>query len=244
MSRDVAIRHINREGMLLVFPIDNQKQPLSLWFCLHPRSPMRWEWDADGDDRVAKLWHLREELSRSRRVVYSKWYKGRATLIAQELFAAIVCVTRIDRDARFGLSAIACQILDALEAESPLSTKQLKKHCALKGRQNETVYQRALKELWSRGLIVTFGEFDDGAFPSLGIGATSVLFEDLWQNAARLSEEQAWKLLRERLKLDSPFLKELERQVKSQKRPSATKPAPAIPSEISSEALERGFTKR
>lgn len=42
---------------------------------------MHWEWDDAGDKRVADLWHLREELSRSgERVVYTKWFQNRAGL--------------------------------------------------------------------------------------------------------------------------------------------------------------------
>jgi hypothetical protein len=32
-------------------------------------------------------------------------------------------------------------------------------------------------------LIVGFGEVDDGAFPSLAVGATELLYDDLWRQA-------------------------------------------------------------
>jgi len=34
------------------FPLNNRKEPLSLWSAFYPRTPMRWEWMTTGDDRV------------------------------------------------------------------------------------------------------------------------------------------------------------------------------------------------
>ena len=48
-----------------------------------------------------------------------------------------------------------------------------------------------MRELWERLLIVGVGEVDDGAFPSLAVGATEVLFEELWEQALEHSEEDA-----------------------------------------------------
>ncbi len=254
MSRDAAIRHIDQHGILLVFPIDNRKEPRSLWSCLHPRSPMRWEWDEDGDDRVARLWHLREELSRSGKVVYSKWYKGRATLFSRELFTAVLAASNSRQHPAAGLSPVAAQVLATLEGESPLSTKQIKKSCALAGRANEALYQKALRELWSRSLIVAYGEFDDGAFPSLAIGATRVIFEDLWAKAWTLSDEQARATIDRIVPAGSPFRKEIDRivgqrpAVSDHERVSAKR---KIPSVVTAESLAgprggpfRGYSPR
>src|SRR4051812_27586425 len=89
-----SIGAINKRGCLLVYPVNNKREPLSLWSELHPRTRMRWEWDDDGDSKVADLWHLREQLSRSREVVYSKWYQGRATLFSFECFVALLSFLR------------------------------------------------------------------------------------------------------------------------------------------------------
>jgi hypothetical protein len=40
-----AISKVNQRGMLLVYPINNKKEPSSLWSEFYPRSEMRWEWD-------------------------------------------------------------------------------------------------------------------------------------------------------------------------------------------------------
>ena len=73
------------------------------------------------------------------------------------------------------------------------------------GRDNESRYNRSLKELWSRGLIVAYGEVDEGAFPSLAIGATRVIFEELWDDAAKLSSEHAQSRMRSALAEHEPF---------------------------------------
>jgi hypothetical protein len=201
-----AIQAINENGILLVFPIENRKDIPSLWSSFYPRTKMRWEWDQDGDDRVAKLWHLREELSRSEEVIYSKWFRGRATFFSKDVFKAILKLMNPEHRPELLLSREAQDILKALEMDSPLSTKQLKRAVDLQGRFNGSTYTKAMKELWSRLLIVAFGEVDEGAFPSLAVGATRVLFEELFRDASSLDTSQAYEVLREKLPQDSPFL--------------------------------------
>ncbi len=198
-----AVRVIDRLGACLVYPLDNRPEPKSLWHAFHPRTPMRWEWDAGGDDRVPRLWSLREELSRSGRVVYLKWYQGRATFFARELFRDYLA-ERGTRERPFRAKS-ARALYDALLDESPLSTKELKLAADLKGRDNEAEYTRGLKELWERGWIVGWGEKDDGAFPSLLVGATRHLFEDLWREAETTDPAEARARLEGRWPLGSGF---------------------------------------
>jgi hypothetical protein len=175
-----AVKAVNRRGVLLVFPAANQADPPSLWSELHPRSRMRWEWNDDGDDRVGELWHLRARLARSGKVIYSKWYRGRATLISRPVFRAMLRAAHDRGDPVSGLRPESRQLLDLLEENSPQSTRSLRSEANLEGKPLEAIYARGLKELWARLLIVGAGEVDDGAFPSLAIGATKLLFEDLW----------------------------------------------------------------
>jgi hypothetical protein len=87
---DEAVDHIDRHGILLVYPIDNRAEPKSLWSCLHPKREMRWAWDESADPRVVELWHLREALARSKRVVYGKWYRRRATFFSHAAFRGLL----------------------------------------------------------------------------------------------------------------------------------------------------------
>src|SRR6476659_3749059 len=105
MNQRSAISKINKKGILLVFPINNRKEPQSLWSEFYPRKKMRWEWDNSGDDSVAEMWGLMKRLSENREVVYSKWYQGRATFFSQELFAAMLRLRCFPSDPRRGLSS-------------------------------------------------------------------------------------------------------------------------------------------
>ena len=190
-----AIDIINKKGILLVFPMNNRKEPDSLWSQFYPRSKMDWSWDEDGDNRVAKMWALMKRLSDCREVVYSKWYQGRATFFSKKLFTALLCLRKHELESNSKLSRTALQILDILESDSPLSTKQLKKMAELQGRDNERFYHRAMKELFKDFHIVAFGEVDDGAFPSLATGSTKNLYEDLWTKAQQMNFAEAMKVI-------------------------------------------------
>lgn len=210
-----AVAHIEKRGALLTYPLDNTRDPPSLWYEFYPRTKMRWEWDDDGDTRVADLWHLRAKLSNSGKVVYTKWFKGRATFFSCEMFTWLLASAK-GRESSLSFNARA--LLHILEDNSPLSTKALKKEAGLQGRENEPAYTRALKELWERFLIVGFGEVDDGAFPSLAIGASKLLFEGLWHKAERMDPEEADARIRQQLADLPSFLKFYQR---TRAKPSA-----------------------
>lgn len=199
-----AIQAIEQHGLVLVYPHGNRKQPLSLWSVLHPRSEMRWAWDAEADPRVALLWQLRERLARSRRVVYGKWYRGRAVFFSHALFVAMLAElapwqVRLEPESR--------EILRLLEEDSPQSSKQLRASAGLRGKASERIWTRATTRLWELLLIVGTGEVDDGAFPSLLMGATRSVFEELWERARREADGRHRALLAEKLPTGSPFAK-------------------------------------
>lgn len=204
-----CIHKINQHHALLVFPLKNRAEPLSLWKCLYPRIEMKWAWDENADNRVAKLWLLREELSRSHKVIYSKWFQNRATLFSKELFIQLLAYSQTPVKDKALLSREARRVLDALEMDSPLSTKQLKEITELQGRRLEPLYNKVMKELWSKLWIVAFGEFDDSSFPSLGIGSTQVLFEDEWREAKNISKTKAEKNIHLLLKEAPVFEKQI-----------------------------------
>jgi hypothetical protein len=198
----VPLQAIEKHGVMLVYPQKDRHDPPSLWHALYPRSAMRWAWDADADPRVSQLWHLREELSRSERVVYGKWFAGRATFFSRDLFRAMLARFRAAGDVRGGLSLDAQSLLAALEDDSPMATRALRETADLAGRLREGAYTRAMRVLWSRLLIVGAGEVAEGGFPSLAIGATRVLLEDEWESTGAESAEGA--ALLERVRRASP----------------------------------------
>jgi len=187
-----ALRAIEQRGILLVYPLQNRPEPRSLWSELYPRTPMRWTWDAGADARVARVWRLREELARSDEVVYAKWFRGRATFFARDVFRALLAELADGGGATSaGLEPEARLLLEILEDSSPQSTKELRANADLRGRANEATFARGMKELWSRLLIVGVGEVNDGAFPSLSISATRHRFEDLLPDGPSAREHAA-----------------------------------------------------
>lgn len=208
ISRANSVAHINRQGLLLVFPIKNQTEPNSLWRCLFPRTKMRWEWSDTGDDKVAQMWYLMKDLSDCRQVVYSKWYQGRATFFSREVFAALL---HDQKPREQVLSRGAREVLELLESDSPLSTREIKRAMDLEGRFHESQFNRIMKELFQSLLVIGFGEVDDGAFPSLAVGATRTLYEDLWEQSQGMSNAHAQKILDRHLPPGSKFRKFYQR---------------------------------
>lgn len=195
-----CLEAISKRGALLVYPLNNKKLPPSLWGELFPRSEMKWEWDQGADDRVSRMWITREELSRSGLTVYSKWYRGRATFFDKDDFVHLLRVLRASETER-QLRGEAERIYEALCESSPMSTKALKRATELTGKPFESLFQKATKQLFEKGLIVGWGEVDDGAFPSLNYGATKLIFEDLWAEA--LLEHEKKTVEASRLHLES-----------------------------------------
>lgn len=202
-----AIQAIDKNGILLVYPIKNKKEPASLWSALFPRTEMVWAWDEQSDNKVGQIWHLREELSRSEKVVYGKWYQGRATFFSKEIFVAMAAFLNQGDFSSQTLAANARNILEVLQSDSPISTKEIKSAVDLQGRSFEGLYNKAMKELWNRMFIVAYGEVEDSSFPSLAVGATELIFEELWREARRISPSQAQVILEKKLGVDNLFYK-------------------------------------
>lgn len=186
---DRAVRAIDERGALLVYPVQNKPDPPSLWQVLHPKRQMHWAWDENADPRVAALWHLRQDLAKSRRVVYSKWSAGRATLFSKKLFAAMLGRLRTSFDLESSLARPSRDLLEILRDDSPQPTRALRERAGLEGRTQETAFTRAMRPLWERLLVVGAGEIEEGGFPSLAIGATDLLFEPLWTAAETPARE-------------------------------------------------------
>jgi hypothetical protein len=209
-----GVKKIEQCGILLVYPIQNALEPDSLWNHFFPKKKMRWEWDDSGDDRVAEMWHLRERLSCCRQVVYAKWFKGRATFFSKKLFVALLHELGTVQMPKARLSEFAQSLLSNLDEDSPQSPRMLRANTGLLGKLNESTFNRALKELWEILLIVGFGEIDDGAFPSLAIGSTRLLYEDLWEEARGVSASEAQKTIEHYLPDGSEFRKFYDRLLK------------------------------
>jgi len=200
-----AVKRIEERGVLLVYPINNRPLPLSLWTEFLPKTRMVWDWNDDAAGAVSDMWALMKRLSDCREVVYSKWYQGRATFFSRDLFTAMLCLRRRQSDSVRHLSPTARTLFEVLENNSPLSTRKLKELTDLQGRLHEAEYSRAMKELFTQLWIVGFGEVDDGAFPSLAVGATELLYDDLCREAESLSVRKAQAAIEQWLPPSSHF---------------------------------------
>jgi len=205
-KRQKIIKAIEEKGCLLVYPLDNRKEPQSIWSCLYPRTAMRWEWDESGDNRVGELWVLRTQLSESREVIYAKWYRNRATFFSKEVFVNLLAYLGSSQD-QVDLTRDSQVAMDLLLTDSPQSTPTLKENLGLRGRLLEAQYNRTLKPLWNYLYVVGFGETEDSSFPSLNIGATATLFEDLWLQSQEISNAKAEAFLRKKLGPENLFFK-------------------------------------
>lgn len=203
--QEKAVSAINKKGVLLVFPIKHRRDVPSLWQEFYPRTPMKWEWNEDSDNRISKLWILMKELSVIRDVVYAKWYQGRATFFSRKLFTALLKVINESEEVFDAPPMAARDLMDTLEENSPLSTKELKVLTELTGKDNAAIYNRALNWLFARLQVVGFGEADDGAFPSLVVGATKLMYEDLWLESEAMDLNEAQAVIEQYLPRGEPF---------------------------------------
>ena len=218
LARAVSI--IDRLGICLVYPIDNAREPPSLWSELYPRSKMEWSWDADADPRVAEVWHLREQLARSSEVAYAKWFRGRATFFSLPVFHALLGRLTKAGDVFAGLPHESVELLERLREVSPRSTKELRAEAGLRGKPFESLFTHAMKALWTRLLIVGTGEVPDGAFPSLAVAATEMMFEDAWNARERVPRASA-SALAEALGRSPAFAREVAKSEKAVRDASA-----------------------
>ena len=208
----------------MVFPQKGDKSIPSLWHELFPRSEMVWEWNEDSDDRISDLWHMMKILSSCEDVVYAKWFRGRATFFSRDVFTALLALMVQTPGVIEHPPHVARTLLDALEENSPQSTKELKAVTDLQGRDNASAYDRGLKWLFARLQIVGYGEADDGAFPSLVVGATRLIYGDLWSDASEMNLSKAQSLVDRALPKGQPFRKFLDRTLASKTDADETRP--------------------
>lgn len=207
-----SVKLIEKLGICLVFPVKNQTDPPSLWSALYPGEEMIWDWNDDGDSRVADLWHLRMRLAESREVVYAKWFRGRATFFSRDVYRELLGRMEASGKLDAPRTREASALLELLEESSPQSTKSLRAQLDLGGKAGERIYKRALDDLWNQMRLVGVGEFDDGAFPSLSVGATNLLFEDLWEDRT-MPNPKGKAALEKAIAASPPFAKALARSL-------------------------------
>jgi hypothetical protein len=132
-----------------------------LWEAVVGRGNPRWPRHSHHDDGVGLTWDLKDTLPTARRVYYGKLLRGRPVLVALDLFPTFYALVRGAQrsgdylgEYRAGrLSHTAKRIMDALAAERPQYTRELRANAFLlePGRTRE--FERAMTEL-QQGLWV------------------------------------------------------------------------------------------
>jgi len=95
-------------------------------------------------------------------------------------------------------------LLEALESNAPLSTRTLKELTDLQGTLNEAADTREMKDLFTWFLIDGFGEVNVGAFPSLPVGATESLCDELWREADQVPQRKVQAIVDRFMPQSSP----------------------------------------
>ncbi len=175
-----AVALIEERGCVAVFPDTARKSSpwVSLWELYYPRSPFRWNWEEGADPRVVRLWWLKDELARSKRVVYGRFFGNRPVFLSLGEAAKIVK----NHPQPQSLSALARECLSQLEDNSPLTKRMISRELRKSGYEfSRSEIDRALLDLQKSFRIVSLGdsEREAGPMPSSEYAATALVFPQL-----------------------------------------------------------------
>lgn len=157
-----CIDYINEVGVVSVFPAKSTMP--SLFKFLHPRSKFSWVWDEYGDSKVVKLWWLKNDIARSKKVLYGRFFSNQPVFVS--LDRAEEFKAKIKPKAKTKLESY---ILENLELNSPQTLRMLKRQARHDGVEFlRSEWQRALVSLQKQFLISSLGdsERESGPMPS------------------------------------------------------------------------------
>lgn len=179
MTLKGALEHVEKVGRVAIFPEKNKKKSsiISLWELFFPRTKMKWEWDDSADNRVVKLWWLKNEIAQTQKVLYGRFFGNRPILVSKN--EARRTMAGLERKP---LSSLAREILSRLEDNSPQTKRMIGKSLRDDGWEiTKGDFERALLSLQKQFLIVNLGdsEREKGPMPSTEYAALSLVFPDL-----------------------------------------------------------------
>ncbi len=112
-----------------------------------------------------KIWGWKDQLPRTRRAWYGKYFKSRGTFLSLEMltqmlssresFAAAGDAERFYRDGR--ISAPAREVWEALEEHGPMATLELRHACKMDSKAGNVRYKKAMLELQCLLVVTHFG---------------------------------------------------------------------------------------
>jgi len=170
-----CLEFIQREGVVSVFPAKGKRALPSLFRFLHPRSSFSWVWDENGDDKVVKLWWLKNEIAASKKVLYGRFFTNQPVFVAfaraKELRAQVQ---------RVPLGELDRYVLELLEQNSPQTLRMMKRQARLEGRDFlRSEWQKSLLKLQKQFLICSLGDStrESGPMPSTEYVALEHFFD-------------------------------------------------------------------
>jgi len=143
------------EGVGFAFLFDNFGTGLPfLWAAVCGRRDPRWPRHTHHDPGIGLAWHLKDVLPARRKVYYGKLLLGKPTLVALRDLPACVAWFRREAPAWHRMaylsgrmSRAAHAILEALHAEHPLYTPDLRRAAGLAHPRETPAFERAIAEL-------------------------------------------------------------------------------------------------
>lgn len=157
-----CLSFINEQGVVSVFPAKSSMP--SLWKFLHPRSKFSWVWDENGDDKVAKLWWLKNEIAASRKVLYGRFFSNQPVFVSLKQAKALQKKVQ-----KKPLTELEQHILESLELNSPQTLRILKREAKRQGMEYlRSQWHQALLTLQKQFLISSLGDSvrEKGPMPS------------------------------------------------------------------------------
>jgi len=174
-----ALDQVEKIGRVAIFP---EKKPskhsiISLWELFYPRTKMKWEWDDSADNRVVKLWWLKNEIAQTQKVLYGRFFGNRPVLVSKSETRRTLKTLE-----KKPLTSLAREILSRLEDNSPQTKRMLGRELRAEGWEpTKSEFERSLIDLQKNFLIVSLGdsEREKGPMPSSEYAALSLIFPDL-----------------------------------------------------------------
>jgi hypothetical protein len=191
-----AVKYIDAVGYCMLFPVRNIPLP-SLYYAVTRRSLQgEWKWDRYS----SMVWRWKDDLPWRRRAVYTKYFRGRGTLVSLKFLPHFLAVegsaVRSGDHERFyaeGRIRDDCRIIwEALEEHGPLATLELRNVCKMDTKARNIRFKRAILELQSMLVVVHFGaEQETNAWASGRYELTRRAFASQTEAARQISPEQA-----------------------------------------------------
>jgi hypothetical protein len=192
-----AVRFIDAAGFCVLFPVKNVPLP-SLYHAMARRIPITW------DKYTAKLWEWKDELPRRRRAFYAKYFKSRGTFISLKMLPHFLATREsaagpgaaADFYAAGRISEGARRIWEALAAEGPLATLELRRVCEMEGTAGNPRFKRAMLELQCLLIVTHFGTAQESeAWASNRFELVSRAFPKQFEQARRITPVTARTVL-------------------------------------------------